>query len=73
MSKDEPLRARLAAYTEIVIRCEAFEQFGAIRLRTGSQGRVMGTAALAALVGVFVASNLFASYSGRIRCRWQLF
>jgi 8-oxo-dGTP pyrophosphatase MutT (NUDIX family) len=40
MSKDGPHLARLAEYTEVMIRGETFEQFGAVCLRTGSQGRI---------------------------------
>ena len=38
MSKDEPHLARLAEYTEVIIR--GLEQFAAVCFRTGSQGRV---------------------------------
>jgi 8-oxo-dGTP pyrophosphatase MutT (NUDIX family) len=40
MSKDEPDLAPLAEYTDVTIRGETFEQFGAVCLRTGSQGRI---------------------------------
>lgn len=39
MSKNESLLARLAAYAEVMMRGEAFEQFGAICYRTGSDAR----------------------------------
>jgi hypothetical protein len=33
----------------------------------------IATAVVAGLVGIFVASKLFANYSDRIRRRWRLF
>ncbi|PZM08961.1 NUDIX hydrolase [Rhizobium tubonense] len=38
MSKDGSLLARLAAYTDMMMRGESFEQFGAICFRIGSDG-----------------------------------